>query len=248
MEVHHSHQHPKKGWSGYLLEFLMLFLAVYLGFLAENLREHQVEHNREKQYMASMLKDLKADTAVLNEGLPAKDGRIKAIDSLFEYFSMHRSENKIPAYVHNLMRRSSWDKSFDRNQTTMSQLRSSGNMRLIRKSNVADSILAYDFDWERANNYYRDTYWSNSGIINDYIKRILADYSLLPYYKDNSSTAARLPEDASFDVQVNPALVIEYMNHLHKVKTTIAQDRNWYRDIEKRAERLIELIQEEYHF
>jgi hypothetical protein len=43
MEVHaHTHTQRKK-WSHYLWEFLMLFLAVFCGFLAENIREHGVE-------------------------------------------------------------------------------------------------------------------------------------------------------------------------------------------------------------
>ncbi len=60
MEVHHhshtpdSHRERKK-WTHYFWEFLMLFLAVFCGFLAENQREHMVEHKREKQYMQSML-------------------------------------------------------------------------------------------------------------------------------------------------------------------------------------------------
>ena len=38
MEVHKPPRHVmhKKKWSEYLLEFLMLFLAVFLGFIAEN--------------------------------------------------------------------------------------------------------------------------------------------------------------------------------------------------------------------
>jgi hypothetical protein len=50
MEVHHPH-HPthKKKWSEYIIEFVMLFTAVTLGFFAENVREHQViEHKTPK--------------------------------------------------------------------------------------------------------------------------------------------------------------------------------------------------------
>ena len=44
MEVHHTH-HPthKKKWSEYIIEFIMLFTAVTLGFFAENIREHFIE-------------------------------------------------------------------------------------------------------------------------------------------------------------------------------------------------------------
>ena len=48
MEVHaHSHT-PRKKWTHYLWEFIMLFLAVFCGFLAENQREHYVENNTGK--------------------------------------------------------------------------------------------------------------------------------------------------------------------------------------------------------
>ena len=66
MEVHaHSHTARKK-WTHYFWEFLMLFLAVFAGFLAENQREHLVEHKREKEYMQSLIEDLQTDTANLS--------------------------------------------------------------------------------------------------------------------------------------------------------------------------------------
>jgi hypothetical protein len=43
MEVHHHPHLPhgeKKKFKEYFLEFLMIFLAVTLGFFAENVREH----------------------------------------------------------------------------------------------------------------------------------------------------------------------------------------------------------------
>src|SRR5664279_2153560 len=68
MEVHHHpdlHHKPKK-WKEYFLEFLMIFLAVTLGFIAENIREHISDRSKEKEYIESMLQDLKSDTAKAN--------------------------------------------------------------------------------------------------------------------------------------------------------------------------------------
>ena len=48
MEVHaHSHTERKK-WHHYFWEFFMLFLAVTLGFLVENMREHILDRKKEK--------------------------------------------------------------------------------------------------------------------------------------------------------------------------------------------------------
>jgi hypothetical protein len=39
MEVHHHPTVDKKNFKEYFLEFLMIFLAVTMGFFAENIRE-----------------------------------------------------------------------------------------------------------------------------------------------------------------------------------------------------------------
>lgn len=66
MEVDHP-QHPnnKKKWAEYLLEFLILFPAVFPGFLAENARENMVERKRETYLIGLLKKDLTSDIAVL---------------------------------------------------------------------------------------------------------------------------------------------------------------------------------------
>ena len=65
MEVHH-HSHPegsghRKNWTSYFWEFLMLFLAVFAGFLAENKREHIIEKKRAHQFLQSMLLDVQTN-------------------------------------------------------------------------------------------------------------------------------------------------------------------------------------------
>jgi hypothetical protein len=62
MEVHHhAHDpaapHHKKNWKSYFWEFLMLFLAVFCGFLAEYQLEHKIERDRGKQYTYSFYED-----------------------------------------------------------------------------------------------------------------------------------------------------------------------------------------------
>ena len=61
MEVHaHSHTARKK-WTHYFWEFLMLFLAVFCGFLAEYQLEHKIERDRVNRICHSCYEDLKRD-------------------------------------------------------------------------------------------------------------------------------------------------------------------------------------------
>ncbi|MEY3311922.1 MAG: hypothetical protein RL348_1265, partial [Bacteroidota bacterium] len=70
MEVHHPH-HPthKKKWSEYIIEFVMLFAAVTLGFFAENVREHQIVEHKTQQNLESVIFDLKKDSTLLQDRL-----------------------------------------------------------------------------------------------------------------------------------------------------------------------------------
>src|SRR6478752_5293011 len=67
MEVHHHpHSHGKKNFKTYLWEFVMLFLAVFCGFLAEYYLEHRIEKERGNQFIESFYEDLKTDTAKIS--------------------------------------------------------------------------------------------------------------------------------------------------------------------------------------
>src|SRR5678809_403353 len=93
MEVrHHSHSPEKKNWKTYFWEFLMLFLAVFCGFLAENFREHNIEHQRERQYMVTMLEDLKSDTALLSYTTRYWDNINNSIDSVADACLLYTSD------------------------------------------------------------------------------------------------------------------------------------------------------------
>ena len=99
MEVHaHSHTARKK-WTHYFWEFLMLFLAVFCGFLAEYQLEHKIEKNREKQFMASMIEDLKADTSTISILNQQRYGRIQMYDSLSRFIIKKNIRRMGPPFI-----------------------------------------------------------------------------------------------------------------------------------------------------
>ena len=249
MEIHKHPHHVthKKKWGEYLLEFFMLFLAVFLGFLAENWREESVEHKREKQYMQSFIYDLQNDTANLNYGFPLKVQRINAIDSVFLFFEENPDVIKIPGKVYRQMQRTLWDRHYRRNSTTIDQLKNAGGMRLIQKKNIADSIAVYDLQWIRAE-FWREAYITNQEKGKEFIGKIVNANDLLPKFRNNSTGNSLLAGITdSLTIRINPAYMNEYLNFLNWQKTTTIQDKRGYQNLEESAERLIDLIKKEYH-
>lgn len=246
MEIHKHPHHVthKKNWTEYFLEFLMLFLAVFLGFLAENFREHEVEAVRERQYMQSFVYDLQNDTANLNEGFPRKDGRLIAIDSFFLFFEKNPNADVIPGNIFRYMRRSLWDRHYRRNSTTIDQLKNAGGLRLIRKKNIADSIAAYDLQWQRAE-FWREGYITHQEKGKDLLHKIVNASDLLTKYRQPSFTISRNDVD-SLALRINREYLNEFLNFSDDQKIWTKQDKEAYQDIEKSAERLIALIKKEY--
>src|ERR1043165_1156140 len=82
MEVHHHSHTERKKWHHYFWEFFMLFLAVTLGFLVENQREHITDHKKEVQYVHSYMEDLHEDIKQLDSLLNYAKQRNEWMDSL----------------------------------------------------------------------------------------------------------------------------------------------------------------------
>jgi hypothetical protein len=84
MEVHHHPDlhHQKKPWKEYLLEGFMIFIAVMLGFIAENIREEITNNQHAHELTSQLVADLKADTARLNKVIDAQTSIRQANDSL----------------------------------------------------------------------------------------------------------------------------------------------------------------------
>ncbi len=145
MEVHSHSYTARKKWTHYFWEFLMLFLAVFCGFLAENRREHMVEHQREKQFIGSLFNDIKSDTANISRIIRARTAKERLIDS-FSY--MMNTPDPIvyvgQIYVYAIYAGRTLPYRFVPNDGTIQQLKNSGALRLIRKRAVVDSISKYD--------------------------------------------------------------------------------------------------------
>lgn len=145
MEVHHHPDlhHKKKKFKEYCLEFLMIFLAVTLGFFAEQIRERFTDHSREKEYMNLMIEDLKSDTVMLSSNLRQRQQRNGMVDSLIYLLTspfIKANGNTIYFFARSI----SPPLNIFPNDRTIQQLKSSGSLRLIRDLKVSDGIMAYD--------------------------------------------------------------------------------------------------------
>jgi len=141
MEVHHPH-HPshKKKWNEYLLEFFMLFFAVSLGFLAENIREHYVEKERAHELLSSFVRDVETNINFTDSLVNNNRRTILKNDSAIIYLF---ENNKIKLdSLFKLLPIGSY--RYLNNNETYEQMRSSGSLRYIKDTTLLRKIINYN--------------------------------------------------------------------------------------------------------
>ncbi|HSZ84538.1 MAG TPA: hypothetical protein VK787_00820 [Puia sp.] len=145
MEVHHHPHVEKKNFKEYFLEFLMIFLAVTMGFFAESIRERVADNSKEKEFVMSMIEDAATDTANIRIAVQLNEKRITHLDSLCTVCFNYSATPNEDAEIYRLYRYGLVHPAFiSPTERTLLQLKNSGGMRLIRKKAAVDSIIAYD--------------------------------------------------------------------------------------------------------
>ena len=244
MEVHHHAHTARKKWTHYFWEFLMLFLAVFCGFLAEYQLEHTIEHQREKKYIQALASDLGADITRLQTIIQLRNERALLLDSFIVLLNskealLHSND----MYYYNSFATRGVAFRFTPVDGTMQQLKNAGNLRLVRKSYISDSIISYDvsvraFAWgtgdeEEIMRTYRNI---AEGVFDGVVLNNMRD-------DDNNVTrigynpAVRLDDDAKYRLNYRIHMLTVFNKTMRlEAKRLLAKATN-----------LMELLKKEYH-
>jgi len=246
MEVHaHTHTQRKK-WTHYLWEFLMLFFAVFCGFLAEYKLEHIIEHNREKEYIRSMIEDAAADTVNLNHNIMRNQRRAIGLDSLVNLCYAFDSSPQSIRQVYKLWSRYSYRPDVAiLTERTISQLKNAGGMRLIKNKAVADSISMYDQWRDKLEEQHE---WYNNAV--NYTTEFASEVLIFKYYQRNPATNKRNEVDSFpvLELLKQDKITMNMLgNRIERLKGIIMYYKTLLEETDARAIRLIETMKKEYH-
>ena len=242
MEVHaHTHT-PRNKWTHYLWEFLMLFLAVFCGFLAELQLEHKVEKGREKQYMKSMVEDLKADTAMLINNIKQRQEKIMMTDSLailLASSSVNERGNDIYYYGRSI----SPPTNIFPNDGTIQQLKSSGNLRLIHSTTISNGIMAYDQKMRTALFEMGD----EAEMRAEYRSLAKKVFNTKVFYDMIATDKISIPTNNPVLYSKDPDLLNEFIGAVHYFKRIHQGQLIRSKELLTQAQKLMENIIKEYH-
>jgi len=146
MEVHHpNHPSHKKKWSEYIIEFVMLFFAVTLGFFAENYREHSIIAHRMQENYEAIIIDLQQDNQKIDSiFIEAKNvnNLITLSHVLYKYKTGSFTENELIDSIYNIKTIPSYTTLFV-NNTTFKNMQSSGLLSYITDKSLKTDLSYY---------------------------------------------------------------------------------------------------------
>ena len=246
MEVHKHPHHVthKKKWGEYLLEFLMLFLAVFLGFLAENYRETLVNKEKEHHYLQNMVADLKADTSDVNFAIYYQQLWYNHLDSALHIpIEGLQNINIQDTFFYHFFPYYSWMQPFIQNDNTITQLRS-GGFNLIKNENTIDSInVLY--------NFYKGVKFGVDFNILCYWDVVHKAQQLMnlpaPAAVIDDVLPKRIPTDTEFFIKYDKSTIKQLYSMMTNSEGTLVGTIVAEKQYKEKAEKLLVYLQKQYH-
>jgi hypothetical protein len=251
MEVH-AHPHTeRKRFKHYLWEFVMLFLAVFCGFLAENLREHIVEQKRTRLYAQQFYEELKLDTTSLVSSIMLSEVEYKKYDSLLKMLKAGLSgEKKWKEFYYNSFYVDVWN-TITFHNASFEQIKNSGSLRYFTSKPLVAAIQEYISAKDFVESY-------QAGLVNYYDNHFSPfveanfDKELLYYGPDPD----RRRFDSLWDNSSKPALFLSgNKNAATEFKNMVITIRDFYVHalggqysiLLNKSDHLIDILEKEYN-
>jgi hypothetical protein len=109
--------------------------------MAENIREHQIEKQREIAYLKNVHEDLKLDLINIDNVFNSNTIRLQAMDTLFKIINNNTITNEdVYYYIRNLALRA----TFESSHVGLDQIKSAGGLRMVKNPEIISGIQEYE--------------------------------------------------------------------------------------------------------
>ena len=223
-------------------EFLMLFIAITLGFFVENYRESLSDKEQEKEIIVSFINDIEEDIKELDIVIERREIRETRIDSILYILNNDLQDNfgrNLYYYARYLPR----PFVFWANNTTNEELKYSGNFILIKNQKIIDVLLEYDDNYvfidfiRQREEYLVRRLFDQINVIFD--PKVFDEMNVYDIEFVYSSGNPKINSK-------NREVINNFLSNLHYVKTVNVGQLGLFKKHQKRGKEILELLKKEY--
>ena len=223
-------------------EFLMLFIAITLGFFVENYRGVLVDRQKEKEIIASFINDLETDIKELDIVIQRRETREVRIDSII-YILNNGLQDDYGKDLYYYARYLPRPAVFWANNTTNEELKYSGNFILIKNQKIIDTLLEYndnfifiDFIKEREEYLVRRLFDQINVMFDPMVFDEMNVYDIEFIYPSGNPKINSKNQD----------VIKVFLSNLHYVKTVNVGQLGHLKKHQKKAKEILNFMKEEY--
>jgi hypothetical protein len=236
-----SYNAGKKKLKEYILEGLMIFVAVSMGFIAENIRENIADNEREQTYMKSLVEDLTTDKNELKKEINETEVRLLVLDSLINSLSETTLTNNT-SNLYYYARLASKSGTFSANTRTIDQIKNSGTFRVIKNTSVTSKMIEYYLLTQSIKHYENIENQEQ----NEYRSIAVQIFDATIFNQINSTMTVLRPTKNPSLRTADRKLLGDLAGWVHYIKNTRISLVNYKIELLKKGEELIQLIDQQY--
>lgn len=258
MEVHHHPHVGKKNFKEYLLEGLMIFVAVSMGFIAENIREHITESKIAHEMAENFYQELVTDSIKLDKILALRKKKEYACRYTMQYFKDSSLTNPTDSFYRHFtlsLLQMGANSTFDPTDGILNQLQNSGTRRFFKNQQLQKQVseLGVTISFMKIRNERELTFLSQ--MVRPLIQKYY-DYDWLEEFMDHGNrTITNSMFDTSIHMQKKPTLLrVGQLDRLEMYNATggfLLMLRGTrltiYQDYKVSSSKLMALLRSEYH-
>ena len=138
-------------------EIVLVVVGILIALQIDNWNDDRLDRKREQEYLSSMLIDLQEDVERIDQANEGNDFLLARIDELLELLARPPEDvsQLRQIFLHSVVY-TYWYLRADFSELTMSQLRYSGDLQLIRDKAIRDAMLDYEQGVEACRHQYAE--------------------------------------------------------------------------------------------
>ena len=151
--------HGRLPWARYAIEFVILFLGVFLAFLSDGHREHLQDREREREYLQAISCELNVEIALSEQTLRQMNAKLERMERFFpQVNALTTPADTIEAGLESFIYAYSF---ISPENVAFTSMKSSGDLRLVSNDSLRYALVRLDKSREQVN--------GQGKILSDYI-------------------------------------------------------------------------------
>ncbi len=154
MLKHIAHYVRKHDWFAVAIEILVIVIGLLLAFQFDRWREGRAEHEQERAYVDRLIADVETDLPEIEYAIDLGRMRLELADLLIRVAQDPLVATATPTLFMGAIAQAAYTYTPELTSYTFENLRSTGDLRLIRNDTVKNTLFAY-YGYDAAQRQFR---------------------------------------------------------------------------------------------